>query len=643
MRMTGLITSVTFQIDLLMGGTGTATNVDGWNFVINTDEDFGDAPASYDTSAAASHMIGGLYLGAGITADNVATTNAGTITPSPIANATASSDGNDDGVTFPTLVRGISGGTIDVAVTGTGGLLQGWIDWAGDGSFATAGDQIATNVADGGAGDTDGVANGIIKLAVTPPAGATLSPTFARFRVSSVSGLGPTGLARDGEVEDYQVTVLPQRADLSLAKTVSNAAPNNGDTISYTLTVTSAASPASTATATGITVADTLPSGVSFVSASGTGTYNNGTGIWTVGSLAPGASASITINAAVTAFSGSVNNIAQITASSQTDPDSTPNNGVTTEDDYASATFTIPTMLPAPVCSAGGTQQIITNGTFAAGTGPNWTGWTAGAIWAGSGVANATNDTTSGSLAQSGLSGLTFGPSAAGGAVIQLSQWWRNGSPSAGSTSATLTVTVGGTAYARVTTDPSSGASASIAYLNGASGNLSSITEFNYTAWRINLPRTVSATGALSFDFAPGGGTSDDFEIDNVTLYTCQPANISVSKISSVLNDGVSASNPKAIPGATIRYCITVTNTGSIVAGNAVMSDALPANVTYVPGTSFTGATCGTATTAEDDDATGADENDPYGMSVSGTTVSGTAASLPGNTSFAMVFNVTLN
>lgn len=643
-RMNGTITSVTFQIDMLMGGSGTATNVDGWNFTVSLDEDFGDAPASYDPTAAASHIVGGYYMGAGVSVENAGVTNvlATPVTPSPIANATASSDANDDGATFGTLVRGLAS-TINVAVTGSGGRLQGWIDWAGDGSFATAGDQIATNAVDGGAGDTDGLVNGVIRLSVTPPAGTTQDTRFARFRWSPTSGVGPTGRATVGEVEDYQVIIYPQRADLSLSKTVSNSSPTNGGTITYTLTATSANSPASTATATGITVQDTLPAGFSFVSASGTGTYNSGTGVWSVGSLAPGGNASITITGTVTATSGTVTNVAQISASSLTDPDSTPNNGVTSEDDYASVAFTVAAAMAAPSCAVGTTQQIVSNGTFASGTGPSWSNWTASSIWFGSGVATVNNDTISGTLTQSGLSGLQFGPGAGGSAVIQLSQWWRNGAPAASSTAAQLTVSVAGTDYARITTPAGGGTSATVTYLNGASGNLSTITEFTYTGWRIILPTTVAASGALTFTHTPGSGTSDDFEIDNVTLYTCQPGELTVTKVSSVVSDGVSASNPKAIPGAIVRYCITVSNTGPVPTSNVAATDNLPADIAFVPGSMATGANCASASTAEDDDNSGADESDPYGMSISGTTVTGTAATLGVGASFAMVFHATVD
>ncbi len=143
-------------------------------------------------------------------------------------------------------------------------------------------------------------------------------------------------------------------ADLSLTKTVNNPNPGTGSTIIYSLAVTNSA--VTGRIANNITVGDTLPVGVTFVSAAGTGTYTSGTGVWNIGTLAPGATATLNITATVTATTGTVTNIAQITVSSLWDPDSTPNNGVTTEDDYATAAFSIVSVLPGPVCSAGGTQ-----------------------------------------------------------------------------------------------------------------------------------------------------------------------------------------------------------------------------------------------------------------------------------------------
>jgi uncharacterized repeat protein (TIGR01451 family) len=67
-------------------------------------------------------------------------------------------------------------------------------------------------------------------------------------------------------------------------------------------------------------------------------------------------------------------------------------------------------------------------------------------------------------------------------------------------------------------------------------------------------------------------------------------ATLVVAKTSTVLSDGVSATNPKAIPGAIIRYTITVQNTGSqtVDANSIILQDPFPANFTLDASTPFT-------------------------------------------------------
>ncbi|WP_143198727.1 DUF11 domain-containing protein, partial [Bradyrhizobium sp. AS23.2] len=78
------------------------------------------------------------------------------------------------------------------------------------------------------------------------------------------------------------VTVTPQQADLQLAKTVSNPTPNVGDTITFTVTLSNVGP----TTATNVSVQDLLPAGLSFLSATPSqGSYVNGTGVWTVGTV----------------------------------------------------------------------------------------------------------------------------------------------------------------------------------------------------------------------------------------------------------------------------------------------------------------------------------------------------------------------
>ncbi len=72
----------------------------------------------------------------------------------------------------------------------------------------------------------------------------------------------------------------------------------------------------------------------------------------------------------------------------------------------------------------------------------------------------------------------------------------------------------------------------------------------------------------------------------NLVVTQSNPA-LSVAKTVSVLNDPINGgSNPKAIPGATMVYSITVSNTGpgSISADSTVITDPVPANLTLCTG-----------------------------------------------------------
>jgi uncharacterized repeat protein (TIGR01451 family) len=67
-------------------------------------------------------------------------------------------------------------------------------------------------------------------------------------------------------------------------------------------------------------------------------------------------------------------------------------------------------------------------------------------------------------------------------------------------------------------------------------------------------------------------------------------ATLVITKTSTVISDPVSSTNPKAIPGAIIRYTITVQNTGnqSVDANSIVVLDPLPAEFTLDASTPFT-------------------------------------------------------
>ncbi len=194
---------------------------------------------------------------------------------------------------------------------------------------------------------------------------------------------------------------------------------------------------------------------------------------------------------------------------------------------------------------------------------------------------------------------------------------------------------------------------------DAAANPISSHTSSNDTATASTVvpayQRTFRPFQALSaFNGQEAAGTweltiCDSLNADSGTFYqsdlflTAAPASIGVTKISSVVADGVSATNPKAIPGATIRYCIVVSNAGPGTAAGLSASDLIPATASYVAGSMRTGSSCGAAATVEDDNAVGADEADPVGAAYSGGNVSISRGSLLSGDSFALVFNVTVN
>ncbi|NNC37200.1 MAG: proprotein convertase, P [Hyphomonadaceae bacterium] len=147
----------------------------------------------------------------------------------------------------------------------------------------------------------------------------------------------------------------PTDADLSMAITASDTTPNTGTNVVLTYTINNSAL---SLTADGITADITLPAGLSYVSDNAGGGYNSTTGVWTVlGSIAAGDTVSLQITA-FTELSGSYVTSAEILTSNQSDPDSTPGNSVTTEDDYDSLTL-VPVTPPVPSLVCPGAASVV--------------------------------------------------------------------------------------------------------------------------------------------------------------------------------------------------------------------------------------------------------------------------------------------
>lgn len=118
------------------------------------------------------------------------------------------------------------------------------------------------------------------------------------------------------------------------------------------------------------------------------------------------------------------------------------------------------------------------------------------------------------------------------------------------------------------------------------------------------LGTTGANTAGIDTVLFDGAGVSDaanDGAFSAQGRYTVSGAVLTVAKVSRIISDPVNGTtNPKAIPGATIEYCITVANAaGAATATNVAVLDDLPADVLYSStfGTFLNGtATCTTGT-----------------------------------------------
>jgi uncharacterized repeat protein (TIGR01451 family) len=121
---------------------------------------------------------------------------------------------------------------------------------------------------------------------------------------------------------------------------------------------------------------------------------------------------------------------------------------------------------------------------------------------------------------------------------------------------------------------------------------------YNLIATTLNAGTTTVTTedagpedpATVQVVFADGAGTDDaveDGQHSADATYTVSSAALSVVKTSEVISDGLGnvAPNAFAIPGATVRYTLAVTNNGSADATSVVLVDDTPANTTYVAGT----------------------------------------------------------
>ncbi len=196
--------------------------------------DFGDAPASYGDAGAlySPGFAGGtvpegastLYGSTLSTPTQPVTRLGATVDSEPgqQSGATAVADGADeDAIATPVNLRPTPGSPYTlpgVACTGPG-VVSGWIDWNGNGSFEA-----------GERSDQPSCTGSSVDLTWDVPARPDTGPTFLRLRIgpNAAAVAGPTGVITAGEVEDYAAVVAP-RADYGDAPdTAGTTAASNG-------------------------------------------------------------------------------------------------------------------------------------------------------------------------------------------------------------------------------------------------------------------------------------------------------------------------------------------------------------------------------------------------------------------------------
>ena len=416
-------------------------------------------------------------------------------------------------------------------------------------------------------------------------------------------------------------TETPQQADLALAKSVSNAAPNVGDTITYTVTLSNNGPDA----ATGVQVTDLVPTGVMFVSATPSqGTYNPATGIWSAGTVVVGSPQTLMIQAQIVSPSQSTNT-ATISHADQFDPNTANNTASATETpqqadlaltksvsnpapnvgDTITYTVALRDIGPNPASGVQVRDQLPAGVMFESsspsqGTYDSTTGiWTVGNVTTSEQltlgltviVVSPRQQTNTATISRSDQFDPNLGNNTASSIVtpqqanLTLAKTVNDPTPNVGEVvTYTLTLTNNGPDTATnvraddglpagllfVSATPSQGT------YDPASGTwvVGSVTTASRPTLMIRAmvvsptpqPNIAVITHTDQFDPSPSDNT------DGVALLP-QQADLALAK---------AISNPTPNVGDTIRYTITLTDNGPNAATNVQVTDFLPAGVTFV-------------------------------------------------------------
>lgn len=505
----------------------------------------------------------------------------------------------------------------------------------------------------------------------------------------------------NGDSVDIAVTGV----DVYVTKTVNISAPQPGDTVTYTITVTNVDSVNSVTT---LKVADSLPGGVSFAGGSiSQGSYNSGSGIWSVGTLAVGASAWLKINVTVDAGTEGqiIQNSARYYSSDQGDYNEF--NDTDYVDIFVSGTDLVLTKSVDELYPGEG--DVVTYLIDVYNAGPNistsievaetlpslttsyFDGCTAtpslGTYDSGTGIwynnatlaVLATQTLSISCTVKAGTSGEVFVNTAeitaanytttdldpsndydqaivqVMGADVSVIKTGDNATPKEGEL-LTYTITVFNNGPATATSVVLQDVLPTGVTYDGT-GNPASATQGSYDVasglWSVGtLAKSGSAT--LTLPAFVDAGTGDTNITNTVSVYSMNETDTSTSNDTAVftitptvapnlvftkevltINDPVNSGvNPKAIPSATVRYTLTIDNTGGGTAESVSVTDPIPSNATYKTGSLVLDG--GGLTDEDGDDVGDFNVTNPGNITVD-------FGDLPGSTSFSITFEVTVD
>ncbi len=240
------------------------------------------------------------------TADPTSANNSSTVTPVPgavsdlkiIKTVSNSTPYTGEIVEF-TLVATNQGPSNATGVVVTDVLPSGYTYVSDNGGAATT---ESSGTVTWAIGDIADLATATLKITAKVNASGTYSNT-----ATIVTPNQPDSNSSDN-TSSVLTTPVPQ-ADLTITKTVDNSTPLKGSNVLFSIVVTNNG----VSDATGVNVLDSLPTGYTYVSDNGVGAYVPGTGIWTIGNLANGATATLAVTATVNA-SGNYMNTASVSS-----------------------------------------------------------------------------------------------------------------------------------------------------------------------------------------------------------------------------------------------------------------------------------------------------------------------------------------